>query len=248
MINKFLNTFNRNILFIGTFLLLSIGIVFNSCKDQEQIDVIFEGYGDMYIQKKLVDGEIFYAPYYHLIANTSINSATVETPDGETVELEPYEYLTTYINEPAENEFTTLMMETGSYRFSGSYGDNITFNITDVFDGRIVGFPEIDSVGYDDMDYSIYVSWELVGGADIYKVKLANQAGNIVFEGAELTSESNAFKIGLDTEGWTIDPYKGDVFNMQVHAFSFDGDAGDDNWYYNIECDSYSEMQIVWGE
>jgi hypothetical protein len=248
MKNLFLTVSNRKMSFTVIFLLFSAGLIFNSCKEEKQIDIAFEAYGDMFIQKKMVDNQVVYAPYYYLFANTTMNSASVETPAGESVALEPFEYLTTYINEPGENEFTTSMAELGSYHFTGTYDDDKPFDITDIFDGRVVGFPQIDSLAYDESDYSIYVSWELVGGADIYKVKLANAAGNIIFNGAELTSESNAFKINLDTEGWTITPYTGDVFTLQLHAFTFDGDAGDDDWYYNIECDSYTEAQVVWGE
>ena len=246
--NKFLKTFNHKISFIGAFLLLPVTFIFTSCEDEKEIDVVFEGYADMYIQQKMVDNQTLFAPYYLVIANTTINSAMVETPNGETAELEPYEYLTTYIKEPTENEFTTSVMQTGTYRFTGTYGENEPFTITDIFDGRVIGFPQIDSVGYDNTDYSIYVSWELVGGADLYKVKLLSQAGEVVFSGIELTSESNAFKLNMDTEGWVTEPYTGDVLTLQLHAFVFDGDAGDDNWYYNIECDSYSETQVVWGE
>ncbi len=247
MTNKFLGMRNWNTLFMGA-LLLSIGTIFNSCEDETKRDITFEGYGDMFIQQKKVNDQILYAPYYYIHSNVSMNSVDVETPDGATVELKPFEYLNTYIEEPNDDEFTTSMMPTGLYHFTGTYGDNETFDITDIFDGRVVGLPQIDSLAYDETDFSIYVSWELVAGADLYKVKLVDQTGRIVFNGIELTAESNAFKIELNNAGWTNTPFKGDVFTLQLHAYAFDGNASQNTWVYNIECDSYSEAEVVWGE
>jgi len=210
-------------------------------------EVFFEGNGDIFVQKKKVNGEIVYAPYYYLHGNSSIHSASVETPAGENVELKPYEYLNTYMKEPGEEAFTTSMIETGTYYFNGSYGDNKTFEISDEFYARVIDFPKIDSVGYDNTDYHIYIFWDKVNDADIYKVKLLNETGRVVFDGPALTSASNTFAINIDTDGWTTTPYKGDIFTLQLHAFSLDDDANDTNWFYNIECNSYSETQVRWG-
>ncbi|QGY42655.1 hypothetical protein GM418_02985 [Maribellus comscasis] len=249
MMEKFHNMFNQKMWSAGIVFLLLFGIILHSCKDEfNEGEETFEGYGDIFIQKKKVGDETLYAPYYHLIANSSIESAMVETPNGELTELEPYEYLTTYIKEPEEDEFSTSMMAAGTYRFTGSYGNNKTFAVTDMFDAGIIDFPKIDSVSYDNTNYYIYLSWEAVSRANIYKVNLLSQAGNIVFSGAELTSESNAFLIGLDTEGWISTPYTGDVLTIQLHAYLLDSNADDDNWYYNIECNSYTETQVIWGE
>jgi hypothetical protein len=247
----FLKISNRKILFIGTLLLLSTGLIYNSCLDErlKETEAFFEGYGDIYVQKKKVDGEIMYAPYYNLHGNSSIHSASVETPGGEIVELKPYEYLDTYMKEPGEEAFTTSMIEIGLYNFTGSYGDNNeTFEINDSFYAGVINFPKIDSVGYDTTDYHIYVFWDAVNDADIYKVKLLNEAGRVVFDGPALTSASNTYAMDIETDGWTTTPYKGDVFTLQLHAFSLDEDANETNWFYNIECNSYSETQVVWGE
>lgn len=236
--------------FIGMLFLLATAFIYNSCLEPrlKEPEPFFEGYCDIYIQKKKVDGITLYAPYYYLHANSSIHSASVEAPGGEIVELKPFEYLDTYLKEPGEEEFTATMIETGTYYFAGSYGTNETFKINDSFYAAVVGFPKIDSVGYNPTDYHIYVYWDAVENAKIYKVKLLNQAGTVVFEGSELTSASNAFMIYLDTDGWTMLPYKGDVFTLQLHAFSLDEEANLGNWFYNIECNSYSETQVVWGE
>ena len=86
-----------------------------------------------------------------------------------------------------------------------------------------------------------------VTDAVIYSVKLLDQTGNVVFNGRPLTSAENSFVIGLKTEGWITAPYKGDIFSLQLHAFSVDEDADNTNWFYNIECNSYSETQVKWG-
>jgi len=235
--------------FAGMLLLLVTAFIYNSCLEPrlKQPEPFFEGHGDIYVQKKKVDGKTLYAPYYYLHSNSSMYSAAVEAPGGEIVELKPFEYLDTYLKEPGEEEFTDTMIETGTYYFAGSYGNEETFKINDSFYAAVIGFPKIDSVGYNATDYHIYVYWDALKNADIFKVKLLNQAGIEVFDGPELMSASNAFMIFLDTDGWTQLPYKGDVFTLQLHAFSLDEEASLGNWFYNIECNSYSETQVVWG-
>ena len=244
-----LKIYYRKKTFIGMLLLLATAFLYNSCLEPRlrEPEPFFEGYGDIYVQKKKVDGKTVYAPYYYLHSNSSMYSASVEAPGGDIVELKAFEYLDTYLKEPGEEEFTTTMIETGTYYFAGSYGDNETFKINDSFYAAVIGFPQIDSVGYDATDYHIYVSWDEVKNADIYKVKLLNQSGVVVFEGPALTSASNIFMIYLDTDGWTLLPYKGDVYTLQLHAFSLDDEAGIGNWFYNIECNAYSETEVVWG-
>ena len=244
-----LKIYHRKKLFTGMFFLLATAFMYTSCLEPrlKEPEPFFEGYADIYVQKKKVDGKILYAPYYYLHSNSSMHSASVEAPGGDVVELKPFEYLDTYLKEPREEEFTDTLIETGTYYFAGSYGNNETFKINDSFFASVIGFPKIDSVGYNDTDYHIYVYWDEVVNADIYKVKLLNQAGIEVFEGRALTSASNAYMIYLDSEGWTLLPYKGDVFTLQLHAFSLDEEAGLTNWYYNIECNSYSETEVVWG-
>lgn len=239
----------RNKLKIGIYLLLLAGFIFNSCAETrlKEDGEVFDGYGDIYIQKKRVEGEILYAPHYYLHANSSIHSANVETPDGKLVELEPFEFLDTYIKKPTEEEFKSSMIPTGMYYFKGVYGDNETFEITDIFNGATINFPQIDSLGYDTTNFYIYVSWKSLNGADVYKIKLLNQSGSLVFEGPALTHESNVYGIDIHTDGWITAPYKGDVFTLQLHAFSLDDDANDNNWYHNIECNSFSETEVIWG-
>ena len=246
----FLKISNRKKAFIGMLLLFATGFIYNSCMEErlKEPEEFFEGYGDIYVQKKKVDGVTLYAPYYYLHGNSSIHSASVETPAGEIVELKPFEYLDTYMKDPGEEEFNTTMIETGTYYFAGSWGNDETFEINDSFYAAIIGFPKIDSVGYDAADPHIYVFWDALSNAAIYKVKLLNQSGRVVFEGPALTSASNAFIIYIDTDGWTTLPYNGDVYTLQLHAFSLDEDASLTNWFYNIECNSYSETEVVWGE
>jgi len=244
-----LKIYQRRKIFTGMLLLLATAFLYTSCLEPrlKEPEPFFEGYGDIYVQKKKVDGKTVYAPYYYLHSNSSMYSASVEAPGGEMVELKPFEYLDTYLKEPVEEEFTTTMIETGTYYFAGSYGNNETFKINDSFYASVIDFPKIDSVGYDATDYHIYVSWDAMENADIYKVKLLNQAGMEVFEGPALASASSIFMIYLDTDGWALLPYKGDVLTLQLHAFSLDDEASIGNWFHNIECNSFSETEVVWG-
>lgn len=247
---KFYKMQNRKTAFIGILLLLATGFLSNSCMKErlKATAAYFEGTGDIYVQKKKVDGTTVYAPYYYLHGNTSIHSASVETPDGKTVELKPFEFLDTYLKAPANEDFTSSMIAIGTYKFTGSFGDNNEpFEISDDFNAHVINFPQIDSVGYDTTHYHIYVYWNAVNDADVYKVDLLDKTGEVVFEGPALTAASNTFIIELNTDGWKTTPYKDDVFTLQLHAFSWDEDANNTNWFYNIECDSFSETPVTWG-
>jgi len=240
----------RKTAFTGLLLLLATGFLTNSCMEErlKATPTFFEGTGDIYVQKKKVDGVTMYAPYYFLHGNTAIHGASAETPNGETVELKPYEFLDTYLKAPGEEDFTPSMIPIGEYHFTGTFGDNKeTFDISDYFNAHVINFPQIDSVGYDTTNYHIYVHWSAVNDADVYKVDLLDKTGKVVFEGPALTAASSVFIIKLNTDGWTTTPYKNDVFTLQLHAYSWDDDANDTNWFYNIECDAFSETQVTWG-
>ena len=247
---KWFKNSDKNLYLKGIFLLLTALLIFQSCSKDSEFgnDEYFVGNADFYIKKIKVDGEVLYAPYYGLYSNISIRSANVETPNGDNVELKPHEFLTTYIKVPDETDYTSSAPASGTYRFSGTYGEDEPFEINDIFNGRLIDFPKIDSVGYDSTDKHLYIYWEKSTGVSMYKIRLLNKNGIVVFDGVELTANSNVFGIDQLTSGWNIAPYKGDVYTLQLHAFSFDAEATESNWIYNIECNAVTETSVVWGD
>ena len=220
--------------------------LFYSCNDDSNTTE-FSAIADVFVQKKLVDGVVNYAPYYYLYGNSAMTSAQATTPASETVELESFGILSyTFINEPGASDFSTSTIPIGQYTFTAVHGEDETYNVTDLFTGGDLDLPLIDSVGYNESNTHLYVSWEPVDEADAYNIKLFDLDGNLVFNSATLADDAYEFFLNENTTGWEATPYTDDHFILQVNAFSFDSNSTDQTWIYNLECNSVAETEIVW--
>ena len=233
---------------IGFLAIAAVLLLAVSCKDDTEEEVDFEAYTDVYFLKKRIEQVIKYVAVYNVYGNSSIASAKVTTPDGEVVELESVPTAVyTYSKIPSEGDYSYTIPSVGDYHFTVISESGQTFEDSDnmVYDDILL--PVIVTAGYNEVSYSMEVTWQPVEGADAYLVKLLDDDKNIMFNGQLLSGEATEYGFGEYYENWYILPYPNMPYTLQLQAIAFDSDATDDDYYYNVKEISVSEKLVVWG-
>lgn len=228
-----------------TALILCI-FLFTSCKKDSEI--VYEADVDVFVKKKLVDGLVKYAPIYYAYGTAAIESVTVTSP-GElaTIDLEQSaSYPAIFLSNTCETDFTEEMPLEGSYTFDIKFVSGSSYTISEYLYGEELDLPVISEC-YWDSDYSsIYLSWESVSNAYAYNVSFWDADKNLIFSSIAYNSESSEILINTNTTVWYATPTSDLPITVELNAYSFDSDATEDEWTYNIQCNSTSVVETVW--
>lgn len=236
---------HNSLLFIVV--LIFYNFFFISCNKEEE--TTYEAEADVFVKKKLVDGVVEYAPVFYVYGTASIESVTVTPPDGETetVELEQSENYTTVFEKDANGEdFSTELPDEGVYTFDILFKDGVSYSASDYLYDEELDLPVISECYWDDANSSVYVSWEPVSNVYAYSVNFFDQDNNIVFSSIAYTSDVSEVLIDIYTSLWYETPTNDMNLTVEVNAYSYESNATEDNWAYNIECNSFSIAETVW--
>jgi hypothetical protein len=229
-------------------LLLSLGLSFGSCLNDK--DDEFDVMADVVTLKKMIDDEVKYAPAYYAYGNQSITSGTVTLPDGETVQLESLSASTyTFLIEPDDEDFTTTPPAEGNYLFEVTSTNGEVLESSDNQEFDDLGFAVVDSVGFDENETYLYLTWDEVTGADYYVVRLLDSSENIIFNGYSVEGDETEYYISsyyTTTGTWTVTPTDGATYILRIQTAKYDSDATEDNNIYNIQEFSVSDTEITW--
>ncbi len=243
---NFTKSMKVNPIFSVIMLFILGSIIFYSC-NEDATPAEFEAQPDIFVQKKKVNNETLYAPYYYVYSNRVLTSAVATTPASATINLTILPgSSTTFAKIPEEGDFTTNIVPSGEYSFNITPTEGEAIQKTDALSGTTIDIPVIDSAGYNIVGDFLYVSWQLIPGADSYNVKLFTQSGELAFNGPALSDDSEEYAFNVTTQGWNKTPYSGDMFVLQVNAYSFDAEATTENWFYNLECNTITDTIVEW--
>jgi hypothetical protein len=232
---------------IPGFLLLILVLFLSSCLTSPKFK--FEGYSDVYMQKKKIGGVDKYLTYYFAYANTTITSAIVATPGtGGTVTLSPFQSDTyTFCNNPSASSFVTSPPTAGNYTFTVTTGDGEVQELTDNLTTTELAVPVITEASFKTSGIGIYIKWNAVSNASAYNVKLFNPAGDLVFASSLIVITKTDILIESTTTGWvTGNPIANTAYRVELHAYKFEEGATDQDFGYNLQCDSYTEASVTW--
>jgi len=229
-------------------LLLSVGLALSSCLNDK--DDEFDVMADIVTLKKMINGEVKYAPAYYAYGNQSIASGTVTLPGGGTVQLESYSASTyTFLMEPDDEDFTTAPPAEGNYLFEVTSANGEVLKSSDNQEFDDLGFAVVDSVGFDENNTYLYLKWDEVTGADNYVVRLLDLSENIIFNGYSVEGDETEYNISsyhTATGTWTVTPTNGATYILRIQTAKYDPDATEDNNIYNIQEFSVSDTEITW--
>ncbi len=238
-------------LFATAFVSLFIMTLLTSCLKNDDDNVTFEAITDVYIVKKLFNGEAKYGTAFYVYANKSMSSATVTPPAGGGGEIE---LATTtesvYIRgkEPAESDYSTQWPAIGSYLFKAVSKDDETIQESDELEFDDMPIPHLDSIIFHSGENYLELEWETIEGAEAYVIKLRDSSNKVIFNSITLDPSSTQLHIRTNEGNWSGQVYSGETYFVQLLAFSFDSDATNADYAYNIKEVAVGESEITWGE
>lgn len=215
-----------------------------SC-DKNDSESAFEVKGDVMIIKRMIDDEVQYARSYYAYGNRSMSEASVTLPEGGTLDLVPFDGAKrSYIKEPVVADFSTDQPEDGDFDFS-VINEDIEYNVTDELTFTDLPIDTITSATYN--NETITVNWAKSTDADNYIVRLVDENLDPLFTGTLLNNTQGTFQISVGAGNWTGNPVTGHTYFVEVQSLSFDADATNNDFYYNINEISVASKSIVWG-
>lgn len=226
-------------------LFLCVGII-ASCEDEESVAPL-EFIGDVYVTKRLVDGEEQFANSYYAYGNQAMSFAQVTTPNGTEIELSKMDdNAFSYGYTAQSDDFSTESPESGNYTFDVIH-DGIQHQSIDLLDYAGIEFTPIYSAVVE--TEMLVVEWEENPDAEVYMVRLVNEAGDVVFGSPTLTVNARRYEIdtfsgsGVWESGY---PNIGDTYTLELHSFAFDQDATSTDYSFKIQEVSVSEEIVNW--
>ena len=219
----------------------------NACLSDPDLE--FEGYADVYIVKKTVNGSTKYSPYYFVYSNTALNSAVVTLP-GATgpLSLEPYlsdNFI--FSNKPTDSNLTSSIPAAGSYSFAVTTKEGEAHVITDNLTSSEIPVPELTEASFNTTSGSISVKWKAIATASAYNLKLYKQSGDLVFSSALFVITKTELLIDQATTGWVVgNPVLNTTYRLELNAYKFEEGATDQNYSYNVQCVAVTETNVTW--
>jgi len=234
--------------FKNAMLLLIAGFTINSCNDfDEELEVLT----DVYVINKKFDSEVRSANAYYVYANKTLSEATVTIPNnGGVIQLESLTgSIYTFAKEPVDSDYKTTAPIEGSYVFNIQGSNGETMQVPDLLDYGNLGIPQFTKIKFSGTPVIMELEWNLVTGADGYVVKMFDLEGNLVFNGYSIDDNFNKYTVtGSSNSGyWSQSAVDGRSYMLQLNAFSYDAEANQTNYIYNVSEISIGESQIEWG-
>lgn len=226
-------------------LTLGIGILFSCGNDDDVIE--FACIGDVYVSKRMIGDDIKYANSYFAYGNQRMNLAQVTTFEGAEINLTATdEGGYTYGKEAELSDFSIDFPVEGNYTFDVLHDD--------------VPHQSIDLLTFEDLDFTtvsalisefnrLTVEWEANASAEMYMIRLVNENNEVVFGSSSLPNNITRFEIDAITGSgaWTSGyPNVGDEYTLELHTFTFDDDATDIDFSFNIQEISITEEAVIW--
>jgi len=217
---------------------------FASCKD-EQETAPFEVTGEVILIKRMIDDEVMYARTYFAYGNQPMQSGEVTLAEGGTLPLTAADDTKrTWQKTPAIVDFSATVPVIGQFDFT-VMNEDIEHMVSDVLEFNDLGFPTIDSAGYN--NGTIRVEWQDVANADSYLVRMVDENYELVFVGQLLNTNYTTYEIASNSGVWSKTPANGETYMVEVHAFKFEDGATNENYLYNANDLSIASKEVVWG-
>jgi hypothetical protein len=227
-----------------SFILFLIGsiLAFNSCNDDE---VDFNAYGDVIVLSRYLEtDELEFAAAYYAYGNKSMENVTVITPDGNNIELEPYnEYITSsFKKEPTDENYSPNLPLSGVYQFVISTTSNETDSVSDIVESENFVYPvKINDVSF--TDNTLSAEWDEVPNADAYGIRIVNLSDpETIYFSSGWFSETS-FELSYVNSQITNPLQSGEEVIIEILACKFEDVVGD---IYNFESISSSRTTLIW--
>lgn len=229
---------------------LSVVTIFlASCQKEE--NEVFDVNSDVIFLHKIIDNDTVTGVAYYAYGNKSISEVAVTLPnEGGTIELDQYPNSTyTFYKQPADEDFMDEeSLSYGSYVFNIVSNEGETLEVSDMQETVNLGFAQLDSTGFNEVQKFYYFDWEEVEDAQSYVAMLLNSEGEVIFTGYPVDDESPVYYLSTDYDFGTWDsfPQKGESYTLRIQSYLYDSDATNIDYAYNIQEISIADYPLVW--
>ncbi len=232
---------------IGVLFLASFALT--SCIDDPEPPVL-DVLSDVFVQKRMVDGEVKYGLSFWVFGNKDLQSVTVEGPENGSCTLQQDAVKRLFTLYPVVADYTDTMPEQGDYVFTvtSTQSGEASRTFTDKLEEKELDVALIDSVSFNNAQ--LYVAWETVSDADLYYVRLYDDSNRMLFQSERLNKDETDFSFGLNTSGWVDIGKKaenGKSYRLEVVAILYESGSTELNKDYNVQCISIASGEILWG-
>lgn len=220
-------------------------IFLSSCNEDDSTYAV----GDVYLISHKEDNTLLYGLCIHSYSLTEAQSSVVVTldEDSETsYHLKAYgSDATDFYYETDAEDMTTEMPAAGTYHFGVNFENGDVFECDDILTSDVLEPPVISECSYDTGENQVIFSWNTVENANGYVVK-AYKDNTLVLLTSSLSTDIESVSFNENSTAWLNDyiPTDGTTYTVRINAFAYE-EGGDT---YNIQCITFSEEDIVWGE
>ncbi len=204
---------------------------------------------DVILMKKEQNGTIHYALAYYVYSNQKIESAHVQTPEGETIPLTALGTpLITYARVPDDNDFSPDV-SFGPYTFIATNSDGTEKTEQDILSDNSLTIPEITDITYHPNNLSLEVTWTPTAGAENYFVKIVNAGDKkTTYTGYQVDPDSTSYTVNRNDQGWESAPVSGISYILQLNAILYEENSNLKERYYHVNAISIDEETFIWGQ
>lgn len=205
---------------ISLTLILFIALLFSACEKGND-NFVSSAISDVYIKTIQHEGKTKYALFARTFSNFTIESASVNTPDDENLELSRRNNLPNifdyYTEEPIAFKETAPLK--GEYTFTIKSKDDVTLTNVNVLKEDIAPFPVISLAKI--TDNILKISWDKSEETDFYILSLYNEDNEIVFSN-EFIKDVETISIDANSKGWYTGKEMKDAFSVKLMGAKFD--------------------------
>jgi hypothetical protein len=234
-----------------TFMFVLSTAIFTSClKDPEPLAL--EALPDVFIQRKVQEGEEKYALAFWVLGNKELESVVVDGPDEQTWELEKDNATNRIFSFfPSESDYSVNKPPTGNYKFSitSIQTNEAPIMLTDKLEDKELGAMVIDSVIF--TNSKLKTSWQTLANADAYHLRMYDDTGKLIYVSPKMTKSKKDHSFGVTDQGWKIQGTKaenGKTYQIELLAILYESTSTSNNEDYNVQFISIASTEIVWGE
>lgn len=235
----------KNFKTIFVLLVLSLAI---SCNDKDEEDTTL--IGDVIIISKKSDDNTVYALAYYAYAYSNLKSVKVTGTDNSTsVDLVSTEAYANYYfaKEPTDDDFSTTKPSEDTFTFNAEFETGSTNVAQDIITSDIIDPITIDTCRYSVTNSRAEFSWTALADADVYAIGILDDSGNTVFMSNAIENTYTNVYLEASASGWSTNhPVTGETYTVRIFAYKYEDSNNFDS--SNVQCSSYSQATMVWGQ
>lgn len=221
-------------------LILLLFTGFTACDDEE---LVAYARGDAFIVSKVFEQDTVYGLALHAFGYKDFSRVEVTDPDGENIQLLPYNGYTYDYYYEDEDEFYPALPVAGNYSFSFAFTSGETDTDVDVLNDDVLYPAHITKCEYDATDQRVELEWDNPEDADYFVIFMEEADGDLVYISPALTGTKTNHEISSSSWVNGKTPATGTTYTIVINAYMYEPGLDD----LNVQGKSITTRTVVWG-